>query len=80
MPRFFFPGRDGDALTKDREGIELPDLEAARAEAIAGLRQLAADDLRQNLPASNRQIDICDAAGRLLATVSAQDALRPLLP
>jgi hypothetical protein len=58
----------------------LPDLEAARAEAIAGLRQLAADELRQNLPTGNRQIDIYDAAGRLLETVAAQDALRPLLP
>jgi len=80
MPRFFFPGRDGDALTQDPEGTEFPDLEAARAEAITGLRQLAADDLRQNLPASNRQIDIYDAAGQLLATVSARDALHPLLP
>jgi hypothetical protein len=63
MPRFFFPSRDGDALTKDREGMELPDLEAARAEAIVGLRQLAADDLRQNLPASKgRKACACENA------------------
>jgi 3-oxoacyl-[acyl-carrier-protein] synthase III len=80
MSRFFFQVRTDTALIEDPEGIELPHLEAARAEAIAGLRQLAADALLQNLPASNRQVDICDAAGLLLATVSAQDAIRPLLP
>jgi hypothetical protein len=80
MPRFFFQNRTDTTLVEDPEGIELPHLEAARAEAITGLRQLAAEELRQNLPASNRQIDICDAAGRLLVTVSAQDAIRPLLP
>jgi len=79
MSRFFFQVRTDTALIDDPEGIEFPHLEAARAEAIAGLRQLAAEALRQNLPASNRQVDICDAAGLLLATVSVQDAIRPLL-
>lgn len=80
MPQFFFQNHIGDALIEDPEGIELPHLEAARVEATAGLRQLAADDLRQNLPARNRQIDIHDTAGRFLATISTQDAIRPLLP
>ena len=33
MPRYFFDIRDGDTDT-DSEGVELPDLRAARAEAI----------------------------------------------
>ncbi|WP_380070842.1 DUF6894 family protein [Dankookia sp. GCM10030260] len=80
MPRFFFHSRTDTALAEDPEGAEFPTLEAARTEAIASLRQLTADALRQNLPARNHHIDICDAAGRLLATVSAQDAIGPLLP
>ena len=80
MFRFFFQIRTDTALIEDPEGIDLSHLEAARAEATAGLRLLAAEALRQNLPASNRQVDIYDVAGLLLATVSAQDAIRPLLP
>ena len=32
MPRYFFNIRDGYDVDEDEEGIELPDLEAARAE------------------------------------------------
>jgi len=80
MPRFFFHSRTDTALAENPEGTEFPTLDAARAEAILDLRQLAADALRQNLPIGNRHTDIHDPAGRLLATVSARDALRPLLP
>ena len=34
MPRYYFHVRDGDSLRKDREGVELPDVEAARARAL----------------------------------------------
>jgi hypothetical protein len=80
MPRFFFHSRTDTALVEDLEGADFPTLEAARAEAIADLRQLAADALRHNLPVGSRHVDIYDAAGLLLTTVSARDAIRPLLP
>jgi len=73
MPRFFFHARYGDALTEDPEGAEWPDLDRARIEAIAAARALAADDLRGNRPARNVQIEITDAAGQRLATVSVRD-------
>jgi hypothetical protein len=34
MPRYFFHICDGKTLTADREGVELPDVEAARKHAI----------------------------------------------
>ena len=34
MARYYFHIRDGNNLIRDEEGIELPSLEAARAEAI----------------------------------------------
>jgi hypothetical protein len=33
MPRYFFDLDDGAGASRDREGTELPDLEAAKAEA-----------------------------------------------
>lgn len=35
MPRFFFHVRDDGGLRRDAEGTELPDVEAARKEAVA---------------------------------------------
>jgi hypothetical protein len=80
MSRFFFHNRTGTALAEDLEGTELPTLEVARAEAIIDLRQFVAAALRHNRLVGNRHIDIYDAAGLLLMTVSVQDAIGPLLP
>jgi hypothetical protein len=77
MPLFFFHARHGETLTRDLEGTEWPDLDTARAEAIAAARELAADDLRANRPVRNFQIEIANGAGQQLAAVSAKDAVEP---
>ena len=76
MPRFFFRVRDGDGLSEDPEGSELPNLDAARAEALAAARQLVADRLRRGDLSGGQAFEICDDAGRLLATVSFGDAAK----
>ena len=65
MPRFFFNIRDGYDLDEDDEGIELPDLDAARAEALATVEELR-DQLSD---AENIELEIADEAGRRLLTV-----------
>jgi hypothetical protein len=65
MPRFFFNIRDGYDVDEDDEGIELPDIEAARAEAIATVEELR-DELSD---AGNIELEIVDEAGRRLLTV-----------
>ena len=40
MRRFYFHLRAGDELVPDEEGIDLPDLSAARREAIEAVREL----------------------------------------
>lgn len=69
MPRFFLHVRDSDGLTEDAEGSDLPDLEAALAEAAISGRQIAADRLRADGPTYTGEFEIRDGAGRLLATV-----------
>ena len=34
MPRYFFHVRDGASVQPDRDGVELPDLDAARKTAV----------------------------------------------
>ncbi len=45
MPRYFFDSSDGREHIRDEIGIDLPDLIAARDEAINGLPDIARDKL-----------------------------------
>ena len=65
MPRYFFNIRDGYDVDEDEEGIDLPDIEAARAEALATVEELR-DELRD---AGNIELEITDETGRRLLTV-----------
>jgi hypothetical protein len=47
MPRFYRHMQHGDQLIEDPEGIELPDLDAARADALRGVRDLLSEAIRK---------------------------------
>lgn len=49
VPRYFFDTRDNDNFTEDDVGIDLPDLEAVKAQAALSLAELARDVLPGNL-------------------------------
>ena len=51
MARYFFDTRDGDAVIVDDEGLDLPDLAAAKALAAKSLAELALEVL----PGSTRR-------------------------
>ena len=76
MARYFFhvKGADG-AVSRDREGQELPDLDAARAEAVSSNREMLGERLLHGGSLGPRQIEIADESGKLLATVSVHDVL-----
>ena len=69
MPRFFLHIREAERLVEDPDGSDLPDLDAARAEAAAAAREIAAERLRAGKGLDARRFEIRDEAGRLLATV-----------
>lgn len=66
MPRFYFNVRDGRDLDEDEEGVELPDVEAARAEALATVEELR-DELGAD--AARIELEITDDTGRRLLTI-----------
>ncbi|UVF18075.1 hypothetical protein HPT29_016325 [Microvirga terrae] len=45
MPRYFFDTYDGDQFVPDSNGLELPDLAAAKREAQRALADIARDAL-----------------------------------
>ena len=75
MPRFYFPLHD-DGYVPDDEGVELPNLDAARAHAVrcAALTfgELAKDEGRVVL---HHRIDIEDERHVVLETVFFRDAV-----
>ena len=76
VPRFYFHLHN-DMDVPDDEGVELADLEAARAYAIRQARdtfgQVAKDEGRVVL---HHRIDIEDEHGQVLASVRFSDAVR----
>ena len=76
MPRYFFNVREADGgIGRDAEGQDLPDLEAARAEAISANREMLGEWLLHGGTLDPRQIEIADERGTILATIKTGDVL-----
>jgi hypothetical protein len=69
MPRYYFDLLDGDVLASDEEGLLLPNLQAAQAEAARSLADMARDAV-ENLTATpdkrDMAIEVRDAAGPVM--------------
>jgi hypothetical protein len=76
MPRYFFHVRDrnGD-ISRDEEGQDLPDLEAARAEAVNANREMLGERLLHGGSLNHRQIEIADETGKILIVIPASDVM-----
>lgn len=70
MPTFFFHIRRSEGEIRDSEGSVLPDLEAARREAILSARSILSQEVLQGDLPLHERIDIEDPEGRLLLSVS----------
>jgi hypothetical protein len=75
MPKFFFHIRKPGGLISDPEGLELPDLEAAREEARDGIRQMVAANVLAGEEPQVLGIEICDDRRRDVATVTLAAAI-----
>jgi hypothetical protein len=75
MPRYFFHVREGSELSRDSEGQELADTEAARAEAISSGREILGEKLLHGGSLDHRQIEIADETGHVVEVVRTQDIL-----
>ena len=76
MTRFFFHVRNGkNDLSLDNEGQELADLDAARQEAMNASREMLSEKLLHGGALGQRQIEIANQDGKVLAVVKAKDTL-----
>ena len=73
MPRYYFHVREGNELRRDAEGVDLPDLQAARARAVKEACRRWSETPPD--PAHNDQtFEIGDDAGRTVLTVPFSEA------
>jgi hypothetical protein len=75
MPRYYLHFRDGNDLGEDPEGIVLPDLDAAYAQALVmarGMRHIWSDFLPEVL--NEMAFEIADEIGRMLMVVPFSEA------
>jgi hypothetical protein len=74
MPLYYLHIRHRNELEEDPDGMELPDIDAAMAEALKVARELTAE-----MPGydGSTVIEIADGDGQTILTLPFSDALRP---
>jgi hypothetical protein len=76
MSRYFLHLKQADqSVVEDTEGLDLPSLQAAQEEALQGLPDIVAADIKGVREVTLEAIVIADHQGRQLATVPARAAL-----
>lgn len=80
MPRYFLDVSNAKASNKDEAGAEFADLDAARQEAIAGIRSILGDELLGGEIDLNGKVRIFDEQRRLVLTIPYSDAVTVVAP
>jgi hypothetical protein len=75
MPRFFVHIKERDHLLLDEDGVDLPTVEDARAQALGAARQLWTDAIRGGTDVDVDGFVITDETGREVVTVPIEEAL-----
>jgi hypothetical protein len=76
MPHYYFHVKEGAGLLSDPEGSHLPDLAAARREAIEGARQLISAAVLTGEPLGlGREMQVEDEDGTTLLTLRFRDVI-----
>lgn len=74
VPRFFFHLYN-DVTSRDDEGKELPDRSAARRQALAYARDMAAVTVREGHLNLEHRIEVTDQDGELVVALPFRDAV-----
>lgn len=76
MPRFYLHICNGSGFTEDKDGQDFPDAQAAYREAIRGLRDITASELKRGEINLGSFIEIENEERELIRTVDFSDAVR----
>lgn len=74
MPVYFFHLRNKIVDVDDEEGVFLPDLEAAKQQALRAARDTLCQDIRTGAIDLRYRIEVSDSNGKVLHTIKLGDA------
>lgn len=74
MPRYFF-NLYNDITAIDEDGVEFPNLEAAREHGLSETRNMVAESAKAGHIDLNHRIDIADESRAVVATIRFADAV-----
>lgn len=74
MAHFYLNLHNAHVDVSDEEGVDLPDLEAARQRAIAGIRDFIGHEAFAGTIDLRGQVDVSDESGTTLASVRFAEA------
>jgi hypothetical protein len=75
MPKFTVNIVDDEQQLRDEEGLDFPDLEAARSEAQESARERLGDALRAHKDVNGRRIEIANEQDDVIAARKVRDML-----
>jgi hypothetical protein len=73
MPRYFFHVYNHE-IVMDEEGLDLPDLDAAREIALDSARDLVCDSVHQGHLNLDHRIEVVDESGATVIVLTFRDA------
>ena len=79
MPRYFLHLHNRIGIVADEEGMELPDLAAARRQAVLSIRSVLGEEIRQGRVDLRGRVEIADESGQVQATIHYREAVELLL-
>lgn len=77
MPRYYFDLDERGDVTADEEGRDLPDTEAARADAIREARHLMSSEVLRGHLCPDSIVRVRDEAGSTVLAIRFEDAVIP---
>jgi len=66
LSRFYFQLREGLGQLLDPDGVELPDLQSAKAKALAAARDTLSHEMKAGILDLRYRIEVEDSAGSIL--------------
>ena len=75
MPRFYFHIFNDD-ITRDEEGMDLADVDAARQVAIRAVRELICEEAKRGIITLSHRIEVEDGDGRPGFIIDYTDAVK----
>lgn len=79
MPRFFLHLHNRLGFVRDEEGMEVPDLDAAKEQAVQSIRSVIGEEVQQGLVDLRGRIEIASESGDVLASAPFIQAVQLLL-